>query len=91
LLKVEVDLLKGTEVLDIWVVNLHDETTINKQRGNSDTLMFTNEIGVEGYQKSPMNDPKRTRLIFATACWSETSQTSVIPSSPVLSMSAVTL
>ena len=58
-LKVEVDLLSGTEVLATRSVDFHDKTTINKQRGNSDTLIFTNDIGVEGYQKSPMNDPKR--------------------------------
>ncbi|MCI0389314.1 MAG: M23 family metallopeptidase [Acidobacteria bacterium] len=61
LLKVEVDLLKGTGVLATRVVDFHDKTTINKKRGNSDTLIFTNDIGVEGYQKSPMNDPERTR------------------------------
>ena len=61
LLKVEVDLLSGTEVLATRIVDFHDKTTINKKRGNSDKLIFTNDIGVEGYQKSPMNDPKRTR------------------------------
>jgi murein DD-endopeptidase MepM/ murein hydrolase activator NlpD len=61
LLKVEVDLLNGTEVLDTRVVDFHDKTTINKKRGNSDKKIYKNNIGVEGYQKSPMNDPKRTR------------------------------
>jgi peptidase M23-like protein len=61
LLKVEVDLLTGAAVLDTRVVDFHDHTTINKKRGNSDTKIFKNDIGVEGYQKSHMNDPKRTR------------------------------
>ena len=61
LLKIEVDLLSGTEVLATRIVDFHDKTTINKKRGNSDTLIFTNDIGVEGYQKSPMNDPQRPR------------------------------
>lgn len=61
LIKVEVDLLSGTEVLATRVVDFHDKATINKKRGNSDTKIFTNDIGVEGYQKSPMNDPERTR------------------------------
>lgn len=61
LLRVEVDLLSGTEVLATRVVDFHDKTTINKKRGNSDKFIFTNDIGVEGYQKSPMNDPIRAR------------------------------
>ena len=61
LLRVEADLLKGSEVLATRVVDFHDNTTINKKRGNSDKKIFTNDIGVEGYQKSPMSDPKRTR------------------------------
>ena len=61
LLKVEVDLLTGAEVLATRVVDFHDNTTINKKRGNSDKKIYKNDIGVEGYQKSPMNDPKRTR------------------------------
>ena len=61
LLKVEVDLLTGAEVLATRVVDFHDNTTINKNRGNSDKKIYKNDIGVEGYQKSPMNDPKRTR------------------------------
>jgi Peptidase family M23 len=61
LLKVEVDLLTGAEVLATRVVDFHDNATINKKRGNSDKKIYKNDIGVEGYQKSPMNDPKRTR------------------------------
>jgi phage baseplate assembly protein gpV len=61
LLKVEVDLMMGAEVLTTRLVDFHDSATINKKRGNSDTKIFKNDIGVEGYQKSPMNDPKRTR------------------------------
>ncbi len=61
LLRVEVDLLRGTEVLGTRVVDFHDETTIYKKRVNSDRRIFTNDIGVEGYQKSPMNNPTRPR------------------------------
>jgi hypothetical protein len=61
LLKVEVDLLSGAQVLATRVVDFHDETTINKKRGNSDKKIYTDDIGVEGYQKSFMNDPKRPR------------------------------
>jgi hypothetical protein len=61
LLKVEVDLLTGAEVLATRVVDFHDNTTINKKRSNSDKKIYKNDIGVEGYQKFPMNDPKRTR------------------------------
>ena len=61
LVKVEVDLLRGTEVLVTRVVDFHDETTIYKKRVNSDRRIFTNDIGVEGYQKSPMNNPTRPR------------------------------
>lgn len=61
LLRVEVDFLSGTEVLSTRVVDFHDKTTIDKKRGNSDTKIYKNDIGVEGYQKSHMNDPERTR------------------------------
>ena len=61
LLRVEVDLLRATQVFDTRVVDFHDKTTINKKRGNSDELIFTNDIGVEGYQKSRMNNPQRPR------------------------------
>jgi hypothetical protein len=61
LIKVEVDLLSGSEGLTTRVVDFHDKATINKKIGNSDSKIFTNDIGVEGYQKSFMNDPDRTR------------------------------
>jgi hypothetical protein len=61
LLKVEVDLLNGAKVLETRCVDFHNEKTINKKRGNSDKKIFKNNIGVEGYQQSPMNDPKRPR------------------------------
>lgn len=61
LLKVEVDLLRGASVFATRVADFHDETTINKTRGNSDRKIYKNDIGVEGYQKSPMNDPTRAR------------------------------
>ena len=61
LLKVEVDLSNGTQLLTTRIVDFHNEKTINKKRGNSDKKIFKNNIGVEGYQKSPMNDPNRPR------------------------------
>jgi hypothetical protein len=61
LLRVEVDLLSGSQLINTRVVDFHDKATISKKRGNSDTLIFTNDIGVEGYQKSRMNDPKHPR------------------------------
>jgi hypothetical protein len=61
LLRVEVDLLSGTQLLATRVVDFHNKTTIDKQRGNSDQKIYTNDIGMEGYQKSPMNDPNRPR------------------------------
>ncbi|WP_174624444.1 hypothetical protein [Candidatus Methylobacter favarea] len=61
MLKVEVDLLNGAKVLETRCVDFHNEKTINKKRGNSDKKIFKNNIRVEGYQKSPMNNPKRPR------------------------------
>lgn len=61
LLRVEVDLLSGTQGLATRVVDFHNKQTINKTRGNSDKKIYKNDIGVEGYQKSRMNDPERTR------------------------------
>jgi hypothetical protein len=61
LLRVEVDLRDGEQVLATRIVDFHDKATIHKKLGNSDSLLFKNDIGVEGYQKSFMNDPNRTR------------------------------
>lgn len=61
LVKIEVDLLNGAQVLAMRFIDFHDETTINKKRGNSDKKIYKGDIGVEGYQKSHMNNPKRPR------------------------------
>jgi hypothetical protein len=62
LLRVEVDLLEGDQVIAIRTVDFHDTATIHKKIANNDSLLFRNDIGVEGYQKSFMNDPNRTRI-----------------------------
>jgi hypothetical protein len=61
LLRVEVDLREGTQVVATRVVDFHNKKTIYKKRVNSDRWIFMNDIGVEGYQKSFMNDPDRLR------------------------------
>lgn len=50
--RVEVDLKNGATLLATRVVNLNDKTTI--QEGNGDEFAFTNDIAVEGYQRSNM-------------------------------------
>jgi hypothetical protein len=50
--RVEVDLLKGPDVLETRAVDFEDKTTIHE--GNSDELSLLGGIGVEGYQKSDM-------------------------------------
>ena len=57
--RVEVDFKSGATLLECRFVDFDNKTTINE--GNSDTRIFKKDIGVEGYQKSPMNDPKRLR------------------------------
>jgi hypothetical protein len=54
LLRVEVELSSGENLIENRIVDFNDKTTINKTRGNSDTKIYTNDIGVEGYQKSNM-------------------------------------
>ncbi|MGH9959937.1 MAG: M23 family metallopeptidase, partial [Pyrinomonadaceae bacterium] len=57
--RVEVDLKSGATLLECRFVDFDNKDTVNE--GNSDTRIFKKDIGVEGYQKSPMNDPERLR------------------------------
>jgi hypothetical protein len=57
--RVEVDLKSGATLLECRFVDFDNKDTVNE--GNSDEKIFTKDIGVEGYQKSPMNDPERLR------------------------------
>ena len=57
--RVEVDLTSGATLLECRFVDFDNKKTVNE--GNSDEKIFKKDIGVEGYQKSPMNDPKRLR------------------------------
>jgi hypothetical protein len=60
--RVEVDLLKGPDVLETRMVDFEDKTTIHE--GNSDELALFGEIGVEGYKKSDMILHGRTDLRY---------------------------
>ncbi|MCI0366628.1 MAG: M23 family metallopeptidase, partial [Phycisphaerales bacterium] len=57
--RVEVDLKSGATLLECRFVDFDNKKTVNE--GNSDEKVFKKDIGVEGYQKSPMNDPERLR------------------------------
>lgn len=57
--RVEVDLNQGDTLLACRFVDFDNKNTVHE--GNSDTRIFRKNIGVEGYQKSQMNDPKRLR------------------------------
>ncbi|MGH8548337.1 MAG: hypothetical protein ACRERU_07015 [Methylococcales bacterium] len=57
--RVEVDLKSRATLLECRFVDFDNKDTVNE--GNSDTKIFKQDIGVEGYQKSRMNDPKRLR------------------------------
>jgi len=57
--RVEVDLKSGATLLKCRFVDFDNKNTVNE--GNSDEKIFKKDIGVEGYQKSPMNDPQRLR------------------------------
>jgi hypothetical protein len=57
--RVEVDLKSGATLLESRFVDFDNKKTVNE--GNSDTRIFKEDIGVEGYQKSQMNDPERLR------------------------------
>lgn len=61
--RVEVDLLEGTStIIATRVVDFDDKTTINE--GNGDDLLYTNNIGVEGYQSSDMISDGRDDLEY---------------------------
>lgn len=60
--RVEVDLRNGATLLLTRAVDFNDKTTVNE--GNGDELIFVNDIGVEGYQKSDMVAHGRTDLKY---------------------------
>jgi hypothetical protein len=60
LIRVEVDLRRGTDVLITRVVDFNDKRTVNEDEG--DRFVFVDDVGVEGYQKSPMVQDHRTDL-----------------------------
>jgi len=62
LIRVEVDLKCGAALLETRVVDFDDKTTVNE--GNDDELLYVNDIGVEGYQKSNMVAHGRTDLRY---------------------------
>jgi hypothetical protein len=57
--RVEVELKSGDTLLECRFVDFDNKDTVNE--GNSDENIFKKDIGVEGYQKSPMHDPERLR------------------------------
>jgi hypothetical protein len=60
--RVEVDLKCGAALLATRVVDFDDKTTVNE--GNGDELIYVNDIGVEGYQKSNMVAQGRADLRY---------------------------
>jgi hypothetical protein len=62
LLRVEVDMLSGSTVLSSRVVDFNDKNTIND--GIGDDLIFANDIGVEGYQRSDLAGDGRADLQY---------------------------
>jgi hypothetical protein len=62
LLRVEVDLFSLTSMLERRVVDFDDKTTIND--GIGDDLIFVNDIGVEGYQRSDLAGDGRHDLQY---------------------------
>jgi hypothetical protein len=64
LLRVEVDLKSGSQLLETRVVDFNDETTIKKGLNNSDGCLYVNDIGVEGYQKSNLAGDRRQDLQY---------------------------
>ena len=62
LVRVEVDLLNGSTVLASRTVDFNDKTTIND--GIGDDLIFVNDIGVEGYQRSDLAGDRRADLQY---------------------------
>ena len=62
LARVEVDLRRGTRVLTTRIVDFDDKHTIVEGKG--DHLLYVNDIGVEGYQKSNMVEHHRADLTY---------------------------
>ncbi|HSV80740.1 MAG TPA: M23 family metallopeptidase [Ramlibacter sp.] len=62
LLRVEVDLLRGTRLLTTRTVDFDDKSTVIDGKG--DPHRFVNDIGVEGYQKSNMTAHGRSDLAY---------------------------
>jgi hypothetical protein len=60
--RVEVDLMRGPRLLTTRVVDFNDKNTIFEGRG--DGRLYTDDIGVEGYQKSDMVKLHRTDLSY---------------------------
>jgi len=60
--QIEVDLFSGMTLLATRVINFNDKTTVHE--GNSDTLLYRNDIGVEGYQTSNMVADGRSDLRY---------------------------
>ena len=60
--RVEVDLLSGATLLETRIVDFNDKTTINE--GIGDDLLFRNDIGVEGYQRSNLAADQRPDLQY---------------------------
>lgn len=60
--RVEVDLLSCANLIKTRIVDFNDKNTVNKGVANSDRLIYTKNIGVEGYQKSNMVADGRTDL-----------------------------
>jgi hypothetical protein len=52
--RVEVDLKNSATLLQTRVADFNDKTTVNE--GNSDEYIYQNDIGVEGYQKSQVQN-----------------------------------
>ncbi len=64
LVRVEVELRSTTALITTRRVDFDDKATIRKGKANKDTLMFKNNIGVEGYQKSDMKGDGRSDLEY---------------------------
>jgi hypothetical protein len=62
LIRVEVDLRRGTGVLVTRVVDFNDKRTVNEAKG--DRFLLVDDIGVEGYQKSNMLAQGRADLAY---------------------------
>src|SRR5215467_397777 len=62
LARVDVDLMSGDAVIETRFVAFDDKETVNE--GNEDELVYKNDIGVEGYQKSDMIAHQRTDLHY---------------------------